>query len=164
VDKVVGVPVLGRHRKVLLKAAMLLLGRFLFPDGTCTFSSGSEACAFLSGSKAQNNWFRSLDTKTSCSAKHDARTSVSSERQTSASRVKVGAAVACRRSAPFCSGAARPHPAGAHPFFTRAGSVSCLAATGEEWRSATCGGKVGVKVGAAMASGGRLSRRMRADE
>jgi hypothetical protein len=64
VHKVVGVaPVLGRHRKVLLKAAVLLLGRFLFPDGTCTFSSGSEACAFLSGSKAQNSWFRSLDTK-----------------------------------------------------------------------------------------------------
>jgi hypothetical protein len=40
---------------------------------------------------------------------------------------------------------------GVHPFFTRAGSVSCLAAACEEWRSATCGGKVGVKVEAAVA-------------
>jgi hypothetical protein len=41
-----------------------------------------------------------------------ARTSASNARRTSASRVKVAAAVACKRSAPSCSGAARPHPGG----------------------------------------------------
>jgi hypothetical protein len=45
-----------------------------------------------------------------------ARSSASSERQTSASQVKVGAAMACRRSAPSCSGAARPHPVACIPF------------------------------------------------
>jgi hypothetical protein len=52
---------------------------------------------------------------------------------------------------------------GAHPFCTRADFVFCADAVGQEWRSATCGGLMGVKVGAVVArsrvswSGGRLT-------